>query len=299
MIKSMTGYGRYIFEDEGRRISAEIRTVNNRYLNLNIHMDSNFYFLEGQIRRLLAEKINRGYVDLNLQIHAEGGDQAYKLNGAAFEDLLDQISQLPILQDKVRMDRVAFLQQISPAILMVKDMVEVNPVDIQEEVWEEPVAQAVQGALDELDQARAQEGTYLEEDLLSKLDRVEDLVNQVKDRAPDRVANHMKKLKASVKELLDGREEIDQALLADHLALYAQKVDIDEEMTRLSSHIQAFRQALQEGGPVGKRLDFIAQEMNREANTTAAKANDEKTSQACISLRTEIEKIREQIQNIE
>ena len=255
MIKSMTGFGRCEIQQDSKKFTVELKSVNHRYLDVNIRMPKKLNFFETSIRTLLKSYANRGKVDIFI----------------TYEDL--SLARFP-------------------EVLTMEEQVE-----DEEELWN-GLKKALEGAFTQFVETRITEGENLKKDILAKLTFLEQEVAAVEERSPQIVAEYRQKLEEKVAELL-ADTQMEENRLAAEVILYADKICTDEEVVRLKSHIQHMRATLEEKEGIGRKLDFIAQEMNREANTILSKANDIEVSNHAISLKTEIEKIREQIQNIE
>ena len=292
MIKSMTGFGRAEYADSNRKFTVEIKSVNHRYLDMAIKMPKKLNFFEAAIRNELKNSIQRGKVDvfITYEDYTEN-NVGIKYNKDVAEEYLKYLKQM---SEEFELDldvRVSTLSRY-PEVFSMEE------VDIdEEEIWAGLKA-AIQGAADKFVDARIKEGENLKNDLIMKLDDMLTHVAYIKERAPEIIAEYKKGLEDKVRELL-GDVKVDEARLLTEVTIFADKVCIDEEIVRLLSHIETTKKALIEGGSIGRKLDFIAQEMNREANTILSKANDLATSNHAIELKTEIEKVREQIQNIE
>ena len=292
MIKSMTGFGRCEHTQGDRKITVEMKAVNHRYLDVNLKMPKQLNPFESAIRTLLKEYIERGKVDL--YISYEDGSEG-KLHLRYNEELAGEyVSYLNQMAEtfQIRNDLTAGHLARFPEVLMMEE----QPED--EEELLALIETAVRGACEQFVAARTSEGQHLRDDLVEKLTHMLTLVDEIEKRAPQILTEYREKLKQKVEELLDGTS-MEETRLATEVTIFADKICTDEETVRLRSHITGMRDALLSGGGVGRKLDFIAQEMNREANTILSKANDLRTSDLGIELKTEIEKIREQIQNIE
>ncbi|MBR4993538.1 MAG: YicC family protein [Lachnospiraceae bacterium] len=292
MIKSMTGFGRAEYADSNRKFTVEIKSVNHRYLDMAIKMPKKLNFFEAAIRNELKNSIQRGKVDVFITYEDYTENNAViKYNKDVAEEYLKYLKQM---SEEFELDldvRVSTLSRY-PEVFSMEE------VDVdEEEIWAGLKA-AIQGAADKFVDARIKEGENLKNDLIMKLDDMLTHVAYIKERAPEIIAEYKKGLEDKVKELL-GDVKVDEGRLLTEVTIFADKVCIDEEIVRLTSHIETTKKALMEGGSIGRKLDFIAQEMNREANTILSKANDLATSNHAIELKTEIEKVREQIQNIE
>lgn len=292
MIKSMTGFGRCEVAENNRKFTVEIKSVNHRYLDVNIKMPKKLNFFESAIRAELKNYISRGKVDLFISYEDYTENHAnirYNRELAAeYRKYLRQMQEEFGLEDDIR---VSTLSRYSEVFTMEEQNVD------EGELWKE-LRKAIQGAAESFVQTRVAEGERLREDLLQKLDGMLGLVDFIAERSPRIVQEYRQKLEERVKDLL-GDAQVDENRLLTEVTIFADKVCVDEELVRLRSHIETTKATLQEGGSMGRKLDFIAQEMNREANTTLSKSNDLEVSNCAIELKTEIEKVREQIQNIE
>ena len=292
MIKSMTGFGRYETVTDEYKISVEMKAVNHRYLDLNIKMPKKFNFFETGIRSLLKKYIQRGKVDLFITFEDYTENRlCLKYNSTLAAEYMECFSKME-QQFGISNDvTVSFLSKC-PEVLTMEE----EPED-EEQMWK-ILADTVEQAAKALVETRVTEGEHLKADLLGKLDYMEELVEFIEERSPQIMSEYRAKLEEKVKELLSGAT-IDDSRIATEVTIFADKICVDEETVRLKSHIENTRTELKQGGSVGRKLDFIAQEMNREANTILSKANDHLVSDRAIALKTEIEKVREQIQNIE
>lgn len=292
MIKSMTGFGRCEFHNESCHICVEMKSVNHRYLDLSIKMPRKLNSFETAIRNLLKKKIQRGKIDMFIT-YEEYADSKVKVRynqalAKEYFDCLDEIQrQFGVRNSVTALDIARF-----PEVITTESVEE-----DEEELWN-TLEEVVERACEQFVLSRISEGEQLKQDLLGKLDRMEKLVGEVEERNPQIIEAFRTKLQMRVSELLENAE-LDDARIAAEVTLYADKVCVDEEIVRLKSHIVHTREKLIEGGAVGRNLDFIVQEMNREANTILSKANDLILADTAIGIKTEIEKIREQIQNIE
>ena len=292
MVKSMTGFGRYELTAGERKFNVELKSVNHRYLDLNIKMPKKLGFLESSVRNELKKYIERGKVDvfITMEDHSESeGAVSYNHDLAA-----EYLKYMRQMADEFGIDddvRVSTLSRCPDVLVMG----ETTPDE--EELWK-LLKEAVDGAAEKFIETRVIEGENLNKDMLVKLDSMLANVDFITERSPIIVSEYKAGLEAKVKDLL-GDTKIDESRLLMEVTLYADKVAIDEELVRLRSHIEATRDTLKKGGSVGRKLDFIAQEMNREANTILSKTNDLAVSDRAIELKTDIEKVREQIQNLE
>ena len=292
MLKSMTGFGRFEVINEQCRISVEMKAVNHRYLDLTIKMPKKFNYFEAGIRNLLKGYLQRGKVDLfvTYEDYTEGR-MSLKYNSALAAEYMEYFSKM---QEQFGIPNdvgVSFLAGC-PEVLAMEAVQE-----DEEALWKQ-LREAVEGAAAKFVETRIAEGENLKNDLIGKLDLMVDLVAQVEERSPRIVAEYRARLEDKVRELLEN-SSIDDGRIAAEVTIFADKICVDEETVRLKSHIESMRCELLAGGSIGRKLDFIAQEMNREANTILSKANDLEVTNKAITLKTEIEKVREQIQNIE
>ena len=292
MIKSMTGFGRCEVTENNRKFTVEMKAVNHRYLDVNVKMPKKLNFFESSIRNELKNYISRGKIDLFITYEdlTENTSNVHYNKELAAEYLkyLRQMQQDFGLEDDIR---VSTLSKYPDVFTM-----EENDGD-EEEIWKE-LKKALDGAAEMFVQSRIVEGENLKNDLIAKLDNMLKLVDFIAERSPQIIAEYRQKLQEKVKEML-GDNTVDENRLVTEVTIFADKVCVDEEMVRLRSHVETTKKALIEGGSIGRKLDFIAQEMNREANTILSKSNDLEISNCGIELKTEIEKVREQIQNIE
>lgn len=288
----MTGFGRAEVSNDQYRLSVEVKSVNSRFLDLSIKMPKKFNALEANIRNTVKEYISRGKVDLFItyESFSEKG-KALRLDLPLAKEYLESMRTLVNalgVEDNVKVTNLASL----PDVLVLSEESEDDDA-----LWES-LKPSLTGALERFSETRVMEGENLQQDLLGKLSEMEAIVNRIDERSPEITAAYEARLRAKVSELLEGTG-IDEARIVQEVTIYSDKICTDEERVRLHSHIKNMRTKLQNGGLVGRELDFVAQEMNREANTTLSKANDLIVSEDAIGLKTLIEKIREQIQNLE
>lgn len=292
MIKSMTGFGRSEIVKGNRKISVEIKSVNHRYLEAGIKMPKKLNVFESRMRDLLKKYATRGKIDIFINYEDDSENQVnLKFNQNIADEymaIFNNMSEKYNLKNDMTVGGLARF----PEVITMDDVQE-----DEEELWHF-IEEAMKAALEQFVNTRILEGENLKKDLLGKLDHMEELVAFVEKRSPEIMKEYRSKLESKVKELL-GDTTIDESRIATEVIIYADKICVDEETVRLRSHIEHARKCLNEDGGIGRKMDFIAQEMNREANTTLSKANDIEISNAAIDLKTEIEKVREQIQNIE
>ena len=292
MIKSMTGFGRCEIAKEERKITVEMKSVNHRYLDVNIKMPKKLNFFEAAIRNELKNYIQRGKVDVFIAYEdLTESNVCVKYNkelAAEYMKYLEQMAEDFSLDNDIRVSTLSRY----PEVLGMEE----QTVD-EEELWQ-LLSEAIRGAAEQFVNTRIKEGENLKDDLVGKLDGMLTHVDYISERSPQIIAEYRQKLEEKVRELLDD-VQVDESRLLTEVTIFADKVCVDEELVRLKSHIETTRENLIQGGSIGRKLDFIAQEMNREANTILSKANDLEISNRAIELKTEIEKVREQIQNIE
>ena len=292
MIKSMTGFGWCEAVTDECKISVEIKAVNHRYLDLSIKMPKKFNYFEAAMRTLLKDYIQRGKVDVFITYEDYTEDQVslkYNSTLAAeymknFEKMAEQFG----LEDDVT---VSMLSRC-PEVLTMEQV----PED-EEHMWA-MLQEVLKGAAENFVETRLREGENLKNDLIGKLDHMLSMVDFIEERSPKILEEYRQRLGDKVRELLQN-STIDESRILTEVTVFADKICVDEETVRLRSHIEGMKKELLAGGSVGRKLDFIAQEMNRESNTILSKSNDLEISDQGILLKTEIEKVREQIQNIE
>ena len=292
MLKSMTGFGRCEMATDEYKISVEMKAVNHRYLDLSIKMPKKFNYFEASIRAQLKKYIQRGKVDVFISYEDYTDEKmSLKYNRSLAGEYMDYFRQMA---DELGIPNDATVMRLArcPEVFTMEQA----PED-EEHMWQ-ILEKAIGEAAEKFVETRTREGENLKQDLLGKLDYMVTLVDQIEERSPKIVEEYRAKLEDKVKELLEG-SSVDEGRIAAEVVIFADKICTDEETVRLRSHIEATRKELTAGGSVGRKLDFIAQEMNREANTILSKANDLEVSDCAIALKTEIEKVREQIQNIE
>lgn len=292
MMKSMTGFGRYEVSEGDRKITVEMKSVNHRYLDVSMKMPKKLNFFDSAIRGVLKGYVQRGKVDVFItyeDLSESSGALTYNPRLAAqYVGYFHQMEEQFGLKNDMQVSVLARC----PEVLVLEEQKE-----DEAEIWHllEP---AVRGACERFVETRLREGASLKEDLMQKLQEILGIVGFIEKRSPQILTEYRQKLEAKVKEML-ADVQMDESRIAAEVTLFADKICVDEEIVRLKSHVEAMKTALEQGDGVGRKLDFIAQEMNREANTTLSKANDLEVSNCAIDLKTAIEKVREQIQNIE
>lgn len=292
MINSMTGFGRYESITEEYRISVEIKAVNHRYLDLGIKMQKKLNGFEAAMRTLLKDYIQRGKVDVFITYESyTEANLGLRYNSVLAGEYVEAFRKMSE-QFGIPNDLTASVLARCPEVLSMEQ----EPED-ETQMWE-LLKEALSKAAERFVESRRLEGEHLKADLLCKLDQVLSFVEFVETRSPGVVEEYRRRLEDKVRELLES-SAIDDSRIAAEVTIFADKICVDEETVRLRSHAEGMKKELLTGGAVGRKLDFIAQEMNREANTILSKSNDREVTDHAILLKTEIEKIREQIQNIE
>lgn len=289
----MTGYGKGEAENDLFRLKVELKSVNHRYLDINIKLPRYLIYLEERIKKLIKEDLNRGKVDvfINLDFINQSSIEV-KVDvplANSFKMALDSLILDLGIEDKVRLSN----------ILQISDIIKTEKKDLDEDLTWNTLEEAVNEALKGISQMREYEGTQLKDDILIKLKVIELIISEIEVRSPYVVEEYRTKLYERIKTLMEDKNPIDYDRLALEVAIISDKSSIDEELTRLKSHIRQFREILDQDTPVGRKLDFLIQEFNREINTIGSKSSDSILVKLVVDLKSEIEKIREQIQNIE
>lgn len=291
-MRSMTGYGKGAASSAGLTVTAEIKTVNHKFFDWNMKMPKGFLFVEDDAKKAVAGAVSRGHVDLYLTVEkqtAEAGE--YRTDAALARMYVDSARQLS--------ETLGVPFDITASSLMKNpDIVTLSETEIDDETVRKVTLEAVSEAVSALVSMREREGAALAADLSEKLASIEASLEEVKKEAPRAVAEYRRKLRARIDEAL-GQLPLDEARLATEVALFADKCAIDEEISRLGAHIAAMRALIASQGQVGRKLDFLVQEMNRETNTIGSKANDLAITERVLAMKNDIEKIREQAQNAE
>lgn len=291
-MRSMTGYGKGAASSAGLTVTAEIKTVNHKFFDWNMKMPKGFLFVEDDAKKAVAGAVSRGHVDLYLTVEkqtAEAGE--YRADAALARMYVDSARQLS--------ETLGVPFDITASSLMKNpDIVTISETEIDDETVRKVTLEAVSEAVSALVAMREREGAALAADLSEKLASIEASLEEVKKEAPRAVAEYRRKLRARIDEAL-GQLPLDEARLATEVALFADKCAIDEEISRLGAHIAAMRALIASQGQVGRKLDFLVQEMNRETNTIGSKANDLAITERVLAMKNDIEKIREQAQNAE
>ena len=292
MLKSMTGFGRAEVMDSDKKITVELKSVNHRYLDMNVKMPKKFSFFEAAIRNVLKKYIQRGKVDVFISYEDYTENRvALRYNKELAGEYLRYLNAMA--EDfQLKNDVSASVLSHYPEVFVMEE----EPVD-ENEIWT-ALEQVLTEAAVQFVASRETEGQNLKTDLFGKLEALNQKVDQIEARGPEILCAYQERLMQRMRELLEDTQ-IEENRIAAEVVLFADKICTDEETVRLHSHIKNMKEVLESGNGIGRKLDFIAQEMNREANTILSKANDLEVSNIAIDLKTEIEKIREQIQNIE
>lgn len=292
MIKSMTGYGHFEDTVNMRKISAEIRSVNHRYTDFTVKVPRQYGFLEDVLRKEASEIVKRGKVDIYLSIVDYSEDSvmvsANKELAKSYLNELKSLSEVLGVENNVTVTDIA----------RFPDMFKVDKPPVDEEELTADVLAVFRKALSLYDKMRKEEGVRLGTDLLEKGRVIEDYVSKIRERAPLIVEEYAKRLREGMEEIL-GKVPVDEGRLLNEVAIFTDRVNVDEEMVRLGSHVKELSTIIEGNAPAGRKLDFLVQEINREVNTTGSKSNDVTTTKMVVEMKTEIEKMREQIQNIE
>ena len=292
MIKSMTGYGRAVETVNGREFTVELRSVNNRYLDCSVRLPRILSFAEDAVKQAVKASVSRGKVDVFISVRSEGGDEVQvSLNKAVLEGYLAAMRQM--------VSEYGVADDISVSTLSrMNDVFVVEKPQVDEEQLLQDLLGVVSKAVAGYDAMRCTEGQALDQDLRSRGQTILELVSQVEAGNGKTVADYRARLEAKLKEVL-ANTAIDESRILTEAAIFADKVAVDEETVRLRSHLQQMNNMLTAGGAVGRKLDFLLQEMNREANTIGSKCTDVNLARIVVDIKAELEKIREQTQNIE
>ena len=294
MIRSMTGFGRGEYTDSKRSVVCEIKSVNHRFCEISVKMPRRYQFAEEKLKARIKESVSRGKIDLSVVCdELTMDDQRIRLNTDAAKNYYKSLTQLkediPGLKGEVDLALISSMPEVLKVLPQAED--------------EEEICSALLAALDEAlvkyNNMRQVEGEKLAEDIKARGKFIEETVSEVETRAPQIQKEYANKLRERIKELLDGAAEVPEDRITLEAAVFADKANITEEIVRLKSHCSQLESILKTGGQVGKKLDFLVQEMNRESNTIGSKANDITITDKVLILKAEIEKIREQIQNLE
>lgn len=292
MVRSMTGFGQSTCKRGNIECTIELKTVNNRYLDTNVKLPKIISYVEKDIKNKITEKLSRGKVDVFVTF-SDLGDNGYSVNvnkglADAYVDALKTLIKDYDLKGDINVE----------SIINIPDIINITKNQLDENVVRSIIEETLDNAIDVLIEMREKEGNNLKNDLLQKLELIESYVKTIEQKSPMVVVEYKNKLQQRLKELLDGGV-VDESRLTTEVAIFADKCSIDEEIVRLLSHIEQFKQILEKDEPIGRKLDFLIQEMNRETNTIGSKANNLAITQIVVEVKGELEKVREQVQNIE
>ena len=292
MIKSMTGYGSAKLSEDDITVSVELRSVNNRYLETSVRIPRTFLALEDEIKNTVKEHISRGKVDLFVTIDSSAADTiAVTVNGKLAEAYVNALRQMSETYELP-------FDLTSAALARMPDVLSVEKEETENERITRVLHEALKVALDDFDAMRCREGKKLQADVASRIETIEETVSVIEKAAPETVALYRARLEQKLQEVLQSKD-IDENRILTEAAVFADRIAVDEELVRLRSHIAQMKGFLEEGSPIGKKMDFLIQEFNREANTIGSKCQNSGIAHVVVDLKAEIEKIREQIQNIE
>lgn len=291
MIKSMTGYGKANLSKNEREYQIEIKSVNHRYLDIFIKMPRILSYLEEEVKKEIASKVKRGKIDVFITFENNSTEgKEIKINTEIAKIYIDELKELAKQEGILANIEVTEISKF-PDVLAIKNKQE-------DETIKNELLETVRQATQKLVQMRTTEGSKIAEDLLTRMKAIQEKVKEISSLSTGLIGEYVVKLEGRIKEILRN-QELDEARLAQEVVIYADKCSIEEEVTRLESHISQFERLLNSEESVGKKLDFIIQEMNRETNTIGSKANNLEITNGVIDVKTEIENVREQVQNIE
>jgi uncharacterized protein (TIGR00255 family) len=291
MVKSMTGYGRETASINGIQFIVEVKTVNHRFSDLSLRIPKHMLFLEDKIKSIIQSSLKRGRIELVITTE---GEKIANRKVTIDWHLLDQyMKTFQEVGERYSIKGHLTYEQLMqiPELLTIEEE-HTTPLEIE-------IFQVVEKAVENCMQMRLREGAALHEDILQRINNIKETIAQVKVLAPKVITQYRENLQAKIANFIGSELTVDESRLLTEVALFADKADIAEELTRLTSHCEQFEQIVTEKEPIGRKLDFLVQEMNREANTIGSKANDSQISQCVVTLKSDIEKIKEQVQNIE
>ncbi|MDO4369771.1 MAG: YicC/YloC family endoribonuclease [Clostridia bacterium] len=287
---SMTGYGRAMRAEDGRELTVELKSVNHRFLDLSFRMPRGLMFLEDDVRKLISKRVSRGHVDVFMTYRNLRSDaRTVTVDRALFDAYsraLDELSGSGLRDDRSLM-----------AVARMNDVLIVTEAEEDQEALRRLTADTVNDALDALLQMRTREGIEMKRDLVNRIDHIEEMTGEIEARYPETVQEYKARLRVSIEEMIG--QGVDEARLLTEVAIMADRSAIAEETVRLRAHIAQLRECMEKDEPVGRRIDFLVQELNREVNTISSKSQDVPITRCVVSLKAEIEKLREQLQNIE
>ena len=293
MVSSMTGYGRATQSNHTHTVTVELKSVNHRYLEITFNHPRQLLYLEDDMKRVIKNVVQRGSITIFITI---AGEPLSETRMTVNWELLDQfISNANSIAHRYTLNSDLNISDI----FQFSDVFEVKEQPKEDQEVDALILSALEEAVGNLQAMRLKEGLHLKEDLLSKLSEVEKNLQIIRDFTPVVVEEYRKRIEHRVRDFLSGRADIDDERLLNEVAVFSDKANIDEELTRLVSHTQQFKAFLEESGPIGRKIDFLIQEMNREINTIGSKANDIHIARKVVEIKSELEKMREQVQNIE
>ncbi len=293
MVMSMTGYGKGEYENELYRFKIEVKSVNHRYIDISVKSPRQISYLEETIKKQAKEYLIRGKIDIYINLEYLNESQIeVKIDSdlaSSYYKAIEKLKKDLNLKDEIKLDN----------ILNISDIVKTQNRDVDEDsVWE-ALSNALKIALEAISIMRLEEGKELKKDIILKIENIKTYIEVIEERAPEVVIEYKNKLNDRIKELIENTAILDKDRLSNEVAIFADKASIDEEIVRLNSHIKQLYLILDESGSIGRKLDFLIQEFNREINTIGSKSSDTIITAHVVELKSEIEKIREQIQNIE
>ena len=293
MVTSMTGYGRETVDLEETRVSLEVRAVNHRFLDISTKMPRSFLFLEDKMKKVIQQSIRRGKIDVFVTVDGEGlGSQKLKVNWSLVDQYMERLEEMQArygLSGELTVDLVTKLE----------DVFTVQEEEQDESRLERTLLTTLGAAVKKVVQMREQEGAALKQDMLDRLSRIHQVIDKLSDRREIVIESYRERIKDRIEQYVQEELKAEESRILQDVALLAEKGDITEELTRLRSHIEQFSATIEKTDAIGRRLDFIVQEMHREVNTIGSKSNDAKISEWVVLLKSEIEKIKEQVQNVE
>ncbi|GGC90911.1 hypothetical protein GCM10007216_22130 [Thalassobacillus devorans] len=293
MVTSMTGYGRETVDLEETRISLEVRAVNHRFLDISTKMPRSFLFLEDKMKKVIQQSIRRGKIDIFVTVDGEGlVSQKLKVDWNLVDQYMERLEEMQArygLSGELTVDLVTKLEEVFT----------VQEEEQDESRLESTLLTTLGAAVEKVVQMRAQEGAALKQDMLDRLSRIHQVIDKLSGRREIVIESYRERIKARIEQYVEEELKAEESRILQDVALLAEKGDITEEITRLRSHIEQFNDTMENKDAIGRRLDFIVQEMHREVNTIGSKSNDAKISEWVVLLKSEIEKIKEQVQNVE
>lgn len=293
MAMSMTGYGTHTLHIEDTTVTVEIRSVNHRFLDVTAKMPRTFLFLESSIKKIVKSYFKRGKIEVYIGVE---GDGLVRKRLSTDWDMMDDYME----QINIAMDRYQLKGEIPPTIITsIPDIISIQETSHQPEGLKDSIIKTTENACEQVNRMRQEEGSFLIEDLIKRITVIYDIVKVLEKHRAQVQGEYRERLHARINDLVSDKEIIDHARIHQEIVLLAEKGDITEEITRLFSHMEQIKELTNQSGTIGRKLDFISQEMHREANTIGSKSTDAKISEQTVALKSEIEKIKEQVQNIE